>query len=361
MQKADRLRIVFHASESTYNYGYVKPIYNSQLFGTQRILWKRKDLQTPLGFEPGSDISIPFIVQLPMVQFPPSANVVSESEGLSYHSNFTLSAYLDQHQGECIIKAHKTIIYMPFIETSISKKPITITTLDKPSSMMTQNYSSSSSSDLEHEQASPSINLSMSSLDYVLGDTIPLTLSFKSIPRKSIDDISIRLFQVQTWNKASSKGKTSKSNRKLKECIAQTTIKLPTADLVDISDQIKTCLDIPRDALPTFTYSSVFSVTYVLLISVKRKGKLWSNTVDLNEVPIKIGTLGYGIRSSEEIQLYSTFKSVFDQDNSTTNTLPVPKFLDIVEYEESLPVYVKDRLPAYDTIIKPIQYTNCIM
>jgi hypothetical protein len=378
LEKADRLRIVFHASESTFSSGYANPTYNNQLFGSQRVLWKRKDLQSPLDIQPGSDISLPFIIQLPMVQFPPSANVVSESEGLSYRSNFTLTAYLEQSQGQCILKAHKPIIYMPFIETGISKKPINITTYDKPSSMITQYITSSTSFNLEQPQQGPqasSINLSMNSLDYVLGDAIPLTLSLKNISRNSIDSISVKLAQIQTWNKISGlhKEKPNKASRKLKAIIAQTNVKLPT--VIDTSEakqqeySFKTCLDIPHDALPTFTYSYVFSIAYVLLVNVKRKGKLWSNTFDLSPVPIKIGTLGYGIRSSQEIRLYSTFKSVFDQQNpdqessnpSISAAMPVPKFLDMVEYEESLPIYINDRLPAYDTIIESPQYMNGII
>lgn len=373
------MRIVFHATESTYKSGYANPIYDKQLFGTQRVLWKRKNLQAPLGVEPGSDISIPFIVQLPLVQFPPSANVISESAILSYHSNFTLSVYLDQYQGECIIKTHKTIIYMPFIETNLYKKPFSITTTyDKPSTSTIQYTLSSSNSVLD--QSYPSIDLSTSSLDYVLGDAIPITLSFKCIPRKSVDAISVKLFQLQTWNKTSNSqnGKIGKSSLQQKELIAQTNITPPAAEM-DISEcrqqqefLCRALLEIPHDALPTFTYSPVFSITYVLSISVKRKGKFWSNKFSLNDVPIKIGTLGYGVRSSEEIQLYSTFNSVFDQpshadqgstDLSTTarGILPVPRFLDVIEYEESPPVYVKDRPPSYDTIVNTPQYSKCIL
>ncbi|KAK4516125.1 uncharacterized protein ATC70_011089 [Mucor velutinosus] len=353
LQKAERLRIVFHASESTYHSGYANPMYNQQLFGTQKILWKQKDLRPPVDIIAGTDISIPFIIQVPMVQFPPSANVISEGDGLSYHSNFVLSAYLDQDQGKTnIIKAHKSIIYMPFIETSISKKPVHITTIDN--------------TDSNSPESTPFVHASMSSLDYVLGDTINISLNVNNIPKKSIESISTKLYQIQTWNRAFKKDKPLKSEKKLKQLIAQNTIKQHSLETTAHFD-VNTSLDVPVDGLPTFTYGLVFSIAYILQISIKRKGKLWSYDFDLADIPIKVGTLGYGIRSSEEIEFYSTFKNVFERQSedassssSTANALPVPRFLDVIEYEESLPLYTDDRLPIYETVIKR-HHINCIM
>lgn len=363
LEKAERLRIVFHASESTYNSGYANPTYNKQLFGTQKILWKRKDIQTPTSLTPETDISIPFIIQIPMVQFPPSANVISEGEGLSYHSNFVLSAYLDQDDDKTnIVKTHKSIIYMPFIETSISKRPIHITTLEK-----TDNIS---------PETTPSVYVNMTSLDYVLGDTIHITLSINNIPKKFIESISTKLYQIQTWNRTSRKEKPIKNERKLKHLVSQNVVKNQSNET--ISQYImNTSLEVPVDGLPTFTYGPVFSLTHILKISIKRKGKLWSYDFDLADIPIKVGTLGYGIRSSEEIEFYSTFKTAFERQSeiagnstgapststmviATDATLPVPRFLEVIEYEESLPVYTNDRLPMYETAIKR-HHINCIM
>lgn len=353
LQRAERLRIVFHASESAYHSGYATPIYKQQLFGTQKILWKRKDLQPPVDIKPGTDISIPFIIQVPMVQFPPSANVISEGDGLSYHSNFVLSAYLDQDQGKTnIIKTHKPIIYMPFIETSISKKPVHITTIDN--------------TDNSSPESTPFVHANLSSLDYVLGDTIRISLDINNIPRKSIESISTKLYQVQTWSRTSKKDKPLKNEKKLKQLISQDTIKQHSTEATT-QFTVDTSLDVPIDGLPTFSYGPVFSLAYILQISIKRKGKLWSYEFDLADIPIKVGTLGYGIRSSEEIEFYSTFKNVFEQlsedassSSSTTVDLPVPRFLDMIEYEESLPVYTDDRLPIYETAIKK-HHINCIM
>ncbi|KAL7319504.1 hypothetical protein PS15m_002635 [Mucor circinelloides] len=357
LQKAERLRIVFHASESTYHSGYASPIYNQQLFGTQKILWKRKGHEPPVNITPGTDISIPFIIQVPMVQFPPSATVISEGDGLSYHSNFVLSAYLDQDQGKTnIIKTHKSIVYMPFIETSISKKPVHITTIDN--------------TDNNSPESTPFVHVNMSSLDYVLGDTINISLDINNIPRKCIESVSTKLYQIQTWHRTSKKDKPLKNEKKLKHLISQNITKHHSIEAIT-QYRVSTSLDVPVDGLPTFTYGPVFSLAYILQISIKRKGKLWSYDFDLPDIPIKIGTLGYGIRSSEEIQFYSTFKNVFERQSegdssssSTSNTtavaLPVPRFLDVIEYEESLPVYTDDRLPMYETAIKR-HHINCIM
>lgn len=363
LEKAERLRIVFHASESTYNSGYANPTYNKQLFGTQKILWKRKCIQTPTNLTPETDISIPFIIQIPMVQFPPSANVISEGEGLSYHSNFVLSAYLDQDQDKAnIIKTHKPIIYMPFIETSISKKPIHITAFDK--------------TDNSSPETSPSVHVNMTSLDYVLGDTIQITLSINNIPKKSIESISTKLYQLQTWNRTSRKEKSFRNERKLKHLISQNIFKNQSNETIS-QYTMSTSLEVPVDGLPTFTYGPVFSLAHMLKISIKRKRKLWSYDFDLADIPIKVGTLGYGIHSSEEIEFYSTFKTAFDQQSETASsstevpststmtiatatTLPVPRFLDVIEYEESLPVYTDDRLPMYEIVIER-HHINCIM
>ncbi|CEP09721.1 hypothetical protein [Parasitella parasitica] len=346
LRKADRLRIVFHASESTYNSGYATPTYSKQLFGTQKILWKRKDLTN------NPESSVPFIVQIPMVQFPPSANVISEKEGVSYHSNFVLSAYLDQEQGKVnIIKSHKSINYMPFIETSISKQPIHITTFDK--------------TDNDSRDTSPFVHVNMSSLDYVLGDTMHISLSINNIPKKTIESVSTKLYQIQTWSRTSKKQKAITNERQLKHLVSQNVVKHHSTE-TSPQFTLNTSMNIPVDSLPTFTYSPVFSLSYVLQINIRRKGKLWSYDFDLAGMPIKVGTLGYGIRSSEEIKFYSTFKTVFEQQLesadsteasssmplSSSTTLPVPRFLDVVEYEESLPVYSDDRLPMYEAAIE---------
>lgn len=359
---------MFHATESTYNTSYLQPTYSKQLFGSQKFLWLRKETQPTDNITANVDITIPFIIQMPMVQFPPSANIVSKDEGLSYHMNFTLTAYLDQSSGENILKTSKPIIYMPFIETNISKKPMIITT-------------SSNTSTSDVNTAQPSISVNIHSLDYIPGENIPLSLTFQNILKKSVESITIKLMEVRTWNKISPsyKGKGCKNGKKLKQQVIQKSIPFATTPNTESSSEFINCpfnlsIDIPSETLPSFTYGAVFSLSYVLKISVKRKGKLMSHNYELTDIPITIGTLGYGIKTSQEIKVYSIFKGVFDDDNvahnnsdnqpvsegSSSATLPVPKFLDAIEYEDSLPVYIEEKLPAYDTVIK-LSPPNCIM
>lgn len=375
LQKADRLRIVFHATESTCDSGYINPTYSNQLFGSQKILWSHKTTQVLPLLRSNTDISIPFIVQLPMIQYPPSSRVFSESEGLGYSCSYNLSAYLDsQTQGEpAIIKVHKPIIYMPFIETSFSKKPICITTFDSNSLSSPEKISKPGKS----SSIDPSVDVILMSLDYVPGDIIPVSLSIKGIPKRSIESISIKLYQNRTWNKTTnnSKSKTSKGERKISHLITQENINLNLINTQHSSSSSSTVesevisidskLKISVDNIPSFSYSPVFSVAYQLKINIKRKGKIWSSNFDLTDTTINIGTLGYGIRSSEEIKVYSTFRSIFDQspEGSSTNILPAPKFLNFLEYEEALPLYSEDRLPEYDSSLNTPhhRYTSCIM
>ncbi|KAG2230600.1 hypothetical protein BDF21DRAFT_447699 [Thamnidium elegans] len=376
LQKADRLRIVFHATESTCDSGYISPTYHNQLFGSQKVLWNHKTSQLLPLLRSNTDISIPFIVQLPMIQFPPSSRVLSESEGLGYSCSYTLSAYLDsQTQGEAaIIKVHKPIIYMPFIETGFSKKPICITTFEKGSNLLSSSEKNSKPG--KASPTAPSVNVKLASLDYVPGDIIPVSLLIKGIPKHSIESVSIRLYQNRTWNKTTNnlKSKTNKGERKVSHLITQENINLNLIDTNNSSSSssieskvipIDSKLEISIDNIPSFSYSPVFSIGYQLKINIKRKGKIWNSNFDLTDIPINIGTLGYGIRSSEEIKVYSTFQSVFDQppEGSNADILPAPKFLNFLEYEEALPLYNEDRLPKYESSLNTPhhQYMSCIM
>lgn len=354
MEIADRLRVVFHATESAYSAGYPTPVYHNQLFGSQKILWKKKNLDEPSVITSNTYVSIPFIVQIPLVQFPPSSNVVAEGDGLSYHCNYVLSAYLESQtqQINTILQTHKTITYMPFIETRISKRPVSITTFESRSVSKLESSSNCANSDL------PSIHASLVSLDFVPGDSIPLTITVQNIQKKSVESLTVKLSQVQTWNRSAynRKGKTYQGEKIMKQVIAQQNVSL-VSEVNDMITPISVSLETASDILPSFSYSPVFSIKYQLQITMKRKGKLWSSNLDLMEMPINIGTLGYGIRSSEEIKIYSSFKSIFDSQQEQHQgessslldpVLPVPKFLEVIEYEESLPVYSNDRLPPYD-------------
>jgi hypothetical protein len=104
-------------------------------------------------------------------------------------------------------------------------------------------------------------------------------------------------------------------------------------------------LDLPDNLVPTFTYSSLASVTYRLKLSVKRKGPLsmWAQEVT-KDWPLTVGTLGAGLRSSPGLMVYSALDSTHDSEQYR------PKFMKAVEYEDALPLYEPDRLPDYQAL-----------
>jgi hypothetical protein len=152
------------------------------------------------------------------------------------------------------------------------------------------------------------------------------------------------------------KGKAPNTEKKYKQLIASNTIKLSgckdqgQSSNRSISSTFDISLPIPVETTPSFSYSPIFSIGYQLQISIKQK-KIWSALLELPDIPITIGTLGYGIRSSQELKVYSAFKSVFDQGQDNTDTLPVPRYLQVVEYEDCLPPYEDQRLPLYEHVM----------
>ncbi|KAG0166124.1 hypothetical protein DFQ28_004913 [Apophysomyces sp. BC1034] len=294
---ADRLRLVFHASESTFQHEY-----REQFFGTQRILWENKTSDGVLG-EPSYRFY--FTIQMPLVQFPPS--MLDEQ----YRCAFKLTAHLDLPNGRSI-QAQKPVLYMPFIETSLLKTPL----------------------ELKDTSHNTTVSFKVCALDYVPGDVLTGTLKFES----EATEVSMKLHRISTLNhgKQQYTGVVASSVHKLYNARTEIT------------------LDLPQDLTPSFSYGRVMSVAYKLSVKVERKGALRSKqwTFDL---PITIGTLGYGIRASDELQLYTSFRRVFDTNssNSSDPLLPVPRFMRAIEYEESLPVYESDRLPSYDTTVVP--------
>lgn len=295
-----------------------------------------------------------------MVQFPPSYNIASVKDGLAYNSEYRLSVYLDSKLEEEVIPlltSSKKILYMPMIETSMSKVPIHITSLE-PSSILLSHVSTSEE---KPEIASPLATVRLISLDYVPGDEIPLSIKIKNISKKSIESIHVQLYQIQTWKKTTftrtigEQHLLNKIDQKILHLVP--TNSCNTKEFEDIV--FNTSLQVPSDCLPTFTYGPVFSITYQLKFSIKRRSKLWSQNWNLTDVTIRLGTLGYGIRSFEKMKAYSAYDSVFNHQSSidepiSENRLPVPKFLDCLEYEESLPLYNKERLPDYCSA-----YTSC--
>ncbi|KAF7722476.1 hypothetical protein EC973_003096 [Apophysomyces ossiformis] len=290
---ADRLVLIFRGLELLDSSICTEKL-NPLLFGTQRTLWESKDGSEQLT---ESSYRFPFTIQMPLVQYPPSL------QHEFCKCEFRLSAYLDN------VVCHRKIQYMPYTETSLLKSPLC----------------------KERSQGSDfGATLKMHALDFVPGDDLTMTLSIRG---KFPVHVSAQLSQHAT---------ALLGNRpSLTKLIASTTTKITTSSDSTIS------LPLPSDLTPTCNYSRCISLTYKLKVIVERKGPLggiWSCELPF-EVPINIGTLGYGIRASDELQFYT---AVDTRPTAPHSELLVPRFMRAVEYEEALPRYEDTRLPSYE-------------
>ncbi|CAO3686906.1 unnamed protein product [Rhizopus stolonifer] len=254
-----------------------------------------------------------------MVQFPPSSKITSMARLLSYQTRFMLSAFLESsaEEEQVLLRTDRTILYRPFIETKMTKDPMLI--------------------------SSKGIKACLTTMDYLPGDKICAKLSFDG---RLPESVCVQLNQVQTWKGLPGvDGERHSSKEKVHFSLLSETpeVKVQSKEMVDV------LLEIPLETVPSFSYSPVFTVGYQLRIIVKNKS-VWSPSVVLPEIPLNIGTLAYGIQSSRDIRLYSDFKSVFGEEGNS-DTLPVPCFLNAIEYEDSLPVYEESRLPSYESTI----------
>ncbi|KAI9277850.1 hypothetical protein BY458DRAFT_432540 [Sporodiniella umbellata] len=305
IETAQQLRLIFHASESIQNSFLPKPLIRQQLFGTQSILWRKADKEID------GEAAFPFIVQIPMVQFPPSANVSSQGNMVAYQTRFTLSAFLDTESSP-ILEAHKTILYRPFLETHRLKVPQSV--------------------------SNAKIHSLLKATDYLPGDTIHLTLS---TPAQTT--LLIQLIQTQIWKKTPDFVHPGNTERTYESVLSQQSV------MMTPGHEETRSIAIPIDAIPSFDYSALFSVRYHLKVSTGHKS-LWASHTSLPPIPVHLGTLTYGIRSPKDIQLYTNYKPAFASQPDPRPSLPTPRFLDVIDYEESLPMYERSRLPAYEQV-----------
>ncbi|KAG0164821.1 hypothetical protein DFQ28_009563 [Apophysomyces sp. BC1034] len=292
---ADRLVLMFRGFESL-DPACISQKLDPVLFGTQHTLWESKN---------GSQLTessyrFPFTIQMPLVQFPPSMDhELCKCE-------FRLSAYLDN------VSCHRKVQYMPFTETCLLKSPLYREGTHGPDFSAT---------------------LKMQALDYVPGDNLVMSLNVRG---KSSVHVSTQLSQLATVLHG--------YRPTLTKVIASSSTKVSPGSNIPLS------LPLPSNLTPSCSYSRHMSLTYKLKVVVERKGPLggmWSSEIPF-ELPINIGTLGYGIRTSDELQYYTVFTQN-DAANSTTRDLPVPRFMRAVEYEEALPRYEPARLPSYES------------
>ncbi|KAG1170631.1 hypothetical protein G6F70_002094 [Rhizopus microsporus] len=142
---ADKIILTFRGAENA------TAIHNGSYF--IQSLWQRTRKDCLLA---ETEYHFPFTIQMSVTQFPPSL------EHKLYQSKFILTAKLIRSAFTLpTMMTQKEINYMPFIETSLLKKPV-ITT--------------------KNNNTKPFVTVKLHSLEYVPGDTIPITITCYSSP-----------------------------------------------------------------------------------------------------------------------------------------------------------------------------------
>ncbi|CEI99864.1 hypothetical protein RMCBS344292_13943 [Rhizopus microsporus] len=158
---ADKIILTFRGAENAtaiHNGSYfivplLKKNKKKHFFGMQQSLWQRTREDCLLA---ETEYHFPFTIQMSVTQFPPSL------EHKLYQSKFILTAKLIRSAFTLpTMMTQKEINYMPFIETSLLKKPV-ITT--------------------KNNNTKPFVTVKLHSLEYVPGDTIPITITCYSSP-----------------------------------------------------------------------------------------------------------------------------------------------------------------------------------
>lgn len=287
--QADQIRLSFQAIEAIrpieLSAGVVSTTKRQQLFGVQHIMWKGDALGTE---------RLPFTIQLPLVQYPPS---VQDHE--YYQCTFRLTATIErcvQQQRTVVAQSHRDILYRPFIETCALKNP------------------------LETSQQ----ELRIQALDYVPGDSISVRV-LQSLPPGT--SVTLSLYQRSRLCAISD--------------VPELTKLVSSEKWHDASSLSHLTLALPRNLLPSLGYSPMLTISYHLKITIKQRRKhLWAITGPVYEYPINIGTLGYGVRAPDALQFYSALSQEQLRQEQ-------PKYMEAVQYEDSLPEYDPTRLPSY--------------
>lgn len=366
-EEAFCLRLVFQGIEAMLTYDTGPGIIRSesrQLFRICTTLWKPTETLNSLN--PKKTYKFKFIIQMPLVQFPPSM------DHEYYRCMYKLSAHLDVPVGLCYqpVTTLTTIKYIPLTETKFLKAPIFLEDLKKKKkSSVTSTLSTS---------------VKLHSIEYVSGGTIQATVYVKGLLNdneiQSRNELSIvlTLYQVSKFNSDA-------------EPILENIVETQTHVIRDLKDynngEKQYQLTVPIDELlpPTFKYGMVMCLSYKLKIKIylkkarppldsqtstkstslvakyhstsskessainsKRKNKFrkylgfsWSTAIAAFETPIVISTLGRGIRAGDELRDYSKYQ------NNSNIPMPRPCFIQSIEYQDVLPIYDDIRLPSY--------------
>ncbi|KAI9265154.1 hypothetical protein BDA99DRAFT_507893 [Phascolomyces articulosus] len=323
---ADSIQLRFQGVESVHpieiSPGVLRGRRHQSLFAVKHVLWKGQCLDPSSG---ETSVALPFTIQMPVVQYPPS---IDEHE--YYQCTFKLIAIVEK-AGRTLQSIEKKISYRPFIETCVLKRPIDAFSGQiklhgleyVPGDMITATIKRS---DVRHRSTSTSSSSSASSS----------TSSIKRI-------ITAKLYQISMLHAVDDVPKLAKV------IVSKSWDEDRDADQDAFDESYKLdLLHIPSDIIPSYSYSSIMTVSYQLKVWFKQKklGGLWTTTGQAIEFPLTIGTLGYGVRAPTQLQIYSTM--VQQQEDQSEQ---IPRFMRAVEYSDSLPAYEGTRLPTYhDTI-----------
>ncbi|KAL9549451.1 hypothetical protein MBANPS3_005200 [Mucor bainieri] len=328
----ERIRLAFYAVETIPPFELSPGVLRTTkrtLFSVQQVLWNSQ--QQTLKLDTDADYSFPFTIQMPMVQFPPSM------DHSFYRCSFQLIAFVDTPSSIAKltepIHTDVPIICMPYVETSVLKSPLSLVSskahLVAKAKMSAHDFIPNESVTVRLDVTSNKPAPSSGSLQYI---TAHLKL-VQTLHILAFDDLND---QTTTVAKASHKLLMIESlGGKGTYCQAELDLKLPA------------------DLTPSYDYGNLVQVSYALQISIEQKGPMggiWNYNVNMEDVPVTIGTLGYGIRSSSELKIYSMFES---GSSSSSKPMPLPKFMKAIEYEDALPLYDATRLPDYELSNSP--------
>jgi hypothetical protein len=310
----EKVRLGFTAIESVPPYEVCPGSIRSSkdiIFTTQQTLWESSDKAPLIGKH---EYNYSFIIQMPMIQFPPSF------QDKGYSCQFQLIAVVDLYK-ENSIKYALPILYSPFVETRALKIPLM-------KMMKVKNLTA---------------KVRLVNQDFVPGDVIGLNLHVENeSKKKNLQSITatMQLKQIIHNNKFDDVPDRTNIITSISHKILL--INSPNQENQHYCDGDLE-LKLPEDVVPFFEYGKLVSVSYVLCVFVEKSGPMcgiWKNRVDIEDIPVKIGTMGHGIRTSDELKLYSKLES-------NTTTL-LPRFLKEIEYEDALPLYEPSQLPTYD-------------
>ncbi|KAG2193387.1 hypothetical protein INT47_007679 [Mucor saturninus] len=304
-----KIKLAFSCVETILPYTITPGIIRST---RKPIFLVAKILQCDSTASAKSSYTFPFTLQLPMLQFPPS---VKQSY---YQCEYKLVATaVDMNLPD---KIEIPVVYMPFIETSLLKSSMLLnTTINKELAAAIKLYT----------------------LNFVPGDYLKANIKINmSTPEKKYKDMTVvtelkQLTTILEFHDVPDQVKTVCSQT---QALAMTSKNTPSTTDIELL--------LPADLTPSFV-GNLVSVSYTLHIRLEHKGSLssiWKQALKVIKIQVVVGTLGYGIRSSDALESYTRW----NDDSSVESPMPSPIFIDSIEYEDALPLYESIKLPCYE-------------